>query len=297
MQLCLKVDVDTLRGTLEGVPALVRLFDRYQVRGSFLFSLGPDHTGRALRRVFRPGFFGKVQRTSVVSHYGIRTLLYGTLLPGPDIGRKGRAAMRAVAEAGHEVGVHAWDHVRWQDFVTRRDEAWTVREFDAAMAAFVAVFGQRARTCGAAGWQLNRFVPQLEQAAGLDYASDCRGTHPFMPAGGGCPQLPTTLPTLDELLGADGWNESNVHQRLLRDTEAGSDTGHVFTLHAEMEGMKLMPVLQRLLDAWRAQGYQLGPTEALFASLDPAALPRHEILQGTVPGRSGELAVQGPAVA
>ena len=89
MKIALKVDVDTLRGTLEGVPALLELYQRYGVKATFLFSLGPDHTGRALRRIFRPGFFSKVQRTSVLSHYGLKTLLYGTLLPGPHIGRQG----------------------------------------------------------------------------------------------------------------------------------------------------------------------------------------------------------------
>ena len=63
-------------------------------------ALGPDHTGRAIKRVFRPGFFGKVRRTSVVQHYGMRTLLYGTLLPGPDIGRRAADVMRDVRDAG-----------------------------------------------------------------------------------------------------------------------------------------------------------------------------------------------------
>ncbi|MDE2093342.1 MAG: 4-deoxy-4-formamido-L-arabinose-phosphoundecaprenol deformylase, partial [Burkholderiales bacterium] len=78
--LCLKIDVDTWRGTREGVPALARLLERVGAPASFLFSLGPDHTGRAIRRALRPGFFGKVARTSVLEHYGVRTLLYGTLL-------------------------------------------------------------------------------------------------------------------------------------------------------------------------------------------------------------------------
>ena len=55
-RITLKVDVDTLRGTREGVPALQKLLDRHQARATFLFSLGPDNTGRALRRVFRPAF-------------------------------------------------------------------------------------------------------------------------------------------------------------------------------------------------------------------------------------------------
>ena len=86
-KIALKVDVDTLRGTREGTPNLGRAFDKLDLKATFLFSLGPDHTGWALKRVFRPGFLKKVSRTSVVEHYGIKTLLYGVLLPGPDIGR------------------------------------------------------------------------------------------------------------------------------------------------------------------------------------------------------------------
>ena len=93
MHLALKIDVDTLRGTREGVPALVAMLKKHGAGATFLWSLGPDHTCRAIKRVFRRGFVSKVQRTSVVRHYGVRTLLYGTLLPGPDIGRRMRELM------------------------------------------------------------------------------------------------------------------------------------------------------------------------------------------------------------
>lgn len=73
-RIVLKIDVDTLRGTREGVPNLARIFDRFAARATFLFSLGPDHTGWAMRRVLRPGFLKKVSRTSVVEHYGVRQL-------------------------------------------------------------------------------------------------------------------------------------------------------------------------------------------------------------------------------
>jgi len=90
--IALKVDVDTYRGTREGAMRLAQLLERLSVPATFLFSLGPDHTGWALRRVFRRGFLSKVQRTSVVKHYGLRTLMYGVLLPAPDIGREAFAA-------------------------------------------------------------------------------------------------------------------------------------------------------------------------------------------------------------
>ncbi|HEY2340946.1 MAG TPA: hypothetical protein VGH75_10485, partial [Steroidobacteraceae bacterium] len=68
--IALKVDVDTYRGTREGAVHLATLLERLGVRATFLFSLGPDHTGRAIRRAFRRGFLGKVKRTSVLEHYG-----------------------------------------------------------------------------------------------------------------------------------------------------------------------------------------------------------------------------------
>src|SRR5882672_6461748 len=126
--IALKVDADTWRGTREGVPRLARLLQHANAAATFLFSLGPDHTGRALRRIFRRGFLAKVRRTSVVSHYGLPTLLYGTLLPGPMIGRLSRVEMREVMHQGFEVGVHAYDHVKWQDGVARASLEWTRRQ-------------------------------------------------------------------------------------------------------------------------------------------------------------------------
>src|ERR1051326_247713 len=102
--LAIKIDVDTERGTRLGVPAMLQLFAELDIRTTFLFSLGPDKTGRAIKRVFRPGFFKKVARTSVVQIYGIRTLLNGTILPAPHIGRRNTAVMRAVRDAGFEIG-------------------------------------------------------------------------------------------------------------------------------------------------------------------------------------------------
>ena len=296
MRLSLKVDVDTLRGTREGVPRLLELLARHGLRGTFLFSLGPDHTGRAVRRVFRKGFVDKVQRTSVVRHYGVRTLLYGTVLPGPDIGRRGGDVMRAVRDTGHETGIHCYDHVRWQDGVAGADAAWTEREMTRACERYTDVFKAPPLTHGAAGWQMNLHALRLTQRLGFDYCSDGRGRHPHLPVRHAelirCPQFPTTLPTLDELIGTDGITEDNVAAHLLDLTREPREWGHVFTLHAELEGMLLAPVLEQLLQGWKAQGWTLGPVRSLHEAFEPMALPRCEVGMGTVPGRSGTLFVQ-----
>jgi undecaprenyl phosphate-alpha-L-ara4FN deformylase len=296
-QLALKVDVDTYRGTREGVPRLLDLFKKHSVGGTFLFSLGPDHTGRAIKRVFRPGFLNKVSRTSVVEHYGFPTLLYGTLLPGPDIGRKCADILRRVRDEGFETGIHTWDHVKWQDGVQTADAVWAEREMQRACNRYADIYKEAPKTHGAAGWQMSLHALRATQKLGFDYCSDGRGLCPHFPVWRGevidCPQFPSTLPTLDELIGLNGVTGANVHESLLKQTATASPHPHIFTLHAELEGMRLVPVLERLITGWKEQGYDLVSTRAIFESTDVAGLPYYNAELGEIPGRSGSLLLQG----
>lgn len=295
-KLALKIDVDTYRGTREGVPRLVDVLQRYQAQATFFFSLGPDNTGRAIKRVFRPGFLSKVSRTSVVEHYGIKTLLYGTLLPAPDIGKKCADIMRGVRDAGFEVGIHCYDHIRWQDHVATKNNQWTQRELQRTVDRYTEIFGDAPHAHAAAGWQMNRHALRMMQQLGFAYSSDTRGSHPFMPTWQAeiiaCPQLPTTLPTLDELMNRDGITLDNIAEHVLKLTEVPSATGHVYTLHAELEGQKWMPIFEQLLQGWQAQGYELVSMQQYLEGLDVSALPYHEVQMREVEGRVGRLAVQ-----
>lgn len=304
--LVLKIDVDTYRGTREGVPNLVRMLKSHGAGATFLFSLGPDHTGWAMRRALRPGFFQKVSRTSVVEHYGFKTLMYGVLLPGPDIGAKAAAEMRATRAAGFECGIHTWDHVWWQDNVRGRDAAWTDRTMKKSEQRYTQVFGEAPHTFGAAGWQMNQHAFARHDAAGYRYASDGRAqlradgsladpnAGPYRYRGLAHIQMPTTLPTLDELLGReiDGTviDEGNIAAHLLKLT-ANPQRDHVYTLHAELEGQKLAPIFEQLLSGWKAQGYQLASMADYYEKIKASPLPEYPVQWGELPGRSGELII------
>jgi peptidoglycan/xylan/chitin deacetylase (PgdA/CDA1 family) len=309
--LTLKIDVDTYRGTREGVPNLVRLLRAHEANATFLFSLGPDHTGWALRRALRPGFFQKVSRTSVVEHYGVKTLMYGVLLPGPDIGKDCADEMRAVRDAGFECGIHTWDHVLWQDNVRKRDAAWTRHQMQQSFNRFASIFGKAPGTHGAAGWQMNASAFEQLDAFGMRYASDGRaalnadgsladpqcGPHRLSVNGKAlsCIQLPTTLPTLDELLGREIGGRmittSTIADAILQLTapKNGHARDHVFTLHAELEGQKLAPIFEQLLTGWKKQGYKLASMADHYRSVQDQSLPTYPMRWGELPGRSGDL--------
>ena len=293
----LKIDVDTDRGTREGVPALVSLLEEFAAPACFLFSLGPDNTGKAIRRVFRPGFFQKVSRTSVVQVYGVRTLLNGTLLPAPHIGRRHGDVMRRVRDRGFETGIHCYDHFRWQDYLFRLSLDEVRAEFGRAREEYHRIFGEEARTAGAPGWQANATSRQVYDEAGLLYASDTRGRSPFFPSIGGrifkTLEIPSTLPTFDELMGRPEYPDDRIvphYAGLLHD-----DRPNVFTLHAEIAGMAKRPLFRQLMRAWWEQGVRFVRMDDLAHELmeQRGSLPVQPLEMAEIDGRSGLVATQG----
>jgi peptidoglycan/xylan/chitin deacetylase (PgdA/CDA1 family) len=299
VRLALKVDADTDRGTRIGTASLVLDCREFGAQACFLFSLGLDQTGRAITRVLRPGFFGKVSRTSVLQIYGLRTLLNGTLLPAPHIGRRNAGALLAARAAGFEVGIHCDNHYRWQDHLDRMDLASVRGEFESARREFVRIFGGEALTAGAAGWQSNALSRQVYDEAGLLYSSDTRGTHPFFPRIGGAVfrtlEIPTTLPTLDELMGRPEFPDAAIAGHLM--SLLSPDRLNVFTLHAEIEGMGRRGIFRELLAACRNSGVAFVrlDEEARRILSDRAAAPVCDQVMAPVDGRSGLVAFQGGA--
>lgn len=293
----LKIDVDTERGTREGVMSLASLLQELKIPATFFFALGPDNTGRALKRIFRRGFLKKVSRTSVLQIYGLRTLLNGLLWPGPKIAKRHADLMREVQKLGFSVGIHCYDHERWQDGVSHMSEAKIQEEFSKACEEFKSVFGAAAKSAAAPGWQANAKTLAAYDIHNLTYASDSRGVTPFFPKVGTkvfqTLQIPTTLPTLDELLGLPEYPLKKITSyliSLLRD-----DVPNVMTIHAELEGMFY-------LDWFRSFLMSLQKRAVVFSDLDSLAqqilvnkndVPVAELIQGSVAGRSGKLAMQG----
>ncbi len=249
------------------MPRLLDLLAAHEARATFLFSLGPDSTGKAIKRVFRKGFVKKVLSASPAASYGIRTMLYGTLLPAPDIGtrREAVAAMRAAAAAGHECGVHAWDHVDWHDRLPRMERREVEEVVGRAHARFEEVFGRKAEVSGAPGWTATPASVEAQEARGVVASSDTRGGAPFFPLrSDGRPsatlEVPSTLPTLDELL---AWPEFGGERKEgtvehLRAAVREGDGVHVHSIHTEIEGGRaLSGLFARQLAAWRADGVEL----------------------------------------
>ena len=288
IKLAIKIDIDTLRGYLEGLPKLLDILNEYKVKASIFFSLGPDNSGKALRRIFRKGFISKMLRTKAPTAYGIKTLFYGTLLPAPMIANSNPDLIRRAIYEGHDCGIHSWDHVYWQDNLPKLTREIIRNEFHKSMELYEKIAGERAKSCAAPGWQVTCDSLRVQDELDFDYCSDVRGYAPFMPELDGVtfrtPQVPSTLPTMDEVLGLVPEEKLNdYYMKLLHEGL------NVHTIHTEMEGGMMSEVFREFLSKCRDNNTEF---MTLREALKNSELIHSRIEMGELKGRAGKLAVQ-----
>ncbi|HEY1250392.1 MAG TPA: polysaccharide deacetylase family protein [Thermoanaerobaculia bacterium] len=297
----LKVDCDTYLGTRDGIPRLLDILGRRGIRATFFFTLGPDRSGVAIRRVFtRKGFLKKMIRSRAPSLYPMRTMLSGTLLPAPRIGERCGAQIRAVGQAGHETGVHGWDHVRWHDGLERMSLEVVRAQYGHAHAEYLRLFGHPARMSAAPGWTVSALSLEVQEERALLFTSDTRGGAPFFPAAGGrvfrTLEIPTTLPTLDEVLAWPHLGSDDARRRFYRNAVPNAPSTAVHTIHTEVEGGPHAALFEKTLDDWRADG-------VVFVTLSEIAretlgghepIPERAIVKARLAGRGGRVATGWP---
>jgi undecaprenyl phosphate-alpha-L-ara4FN deformylase len=299
LEVALKIDVDTHQGLELGVPRLASMLEDAGVAASFYISMGPDNSGRAIWRVFRNrGFLSKMFRTRAVSMYGARTILSGTLLPSRPIALSFPGIIRSLKARGFEVGVHGYDHVRWQDHIDQIGESGIDNEVGDAFEAYRAILNQAPRSFAAPGWRTNDAALLALDAMGLDYRSDTRGTAPYRCVVNGralaTPEIPTTLPTLDEVMGRQELRDDAAVRELYLGL-CKPDALNVHTIHAETEGMGQLESFTALVAALKERGAEFVQLREVAARLNRAQLPACEVVRTTLPGRAGWISSQGPA--
>jgi peptidoglycan/xylan/chitin deacetylase (PgdA/CDA1 family) len=320
-QIALKIDVDTYRGIADGATRLASFLSSQKIPASFFVTMGPDTSGWAATRVFRHrGFFQKMRRTSALSLYGFRTAFSGTLLPARPMGTSFAPLLRQWRDQGFEVSPHGFDHIRWHDEAAGWSEERAAGELEKIVEIYRHIFGEDPKSFAAPGWQAGPGPWRAMEKMNLLYHSDTRGETPYFPSpqpspstgrggtasllpvegeGGRRPdegfktlEIPTTLPTWDEMLSWDGMTRHNLAEetwKLLK-----PDRLNVWTIHAEVEGTVYFPQFHEFVEraAREAATWVFLPDAARRLLGNSQALAHADIEQGTLPGRAGTVTCQ-----
>ena len=292
MILGLRIDVDTFRGTREGIPRLRKILGTYGIRATFYLTVGPDNMGRHLFRLVNPKFIVKMVKSSAPSLYGWEIIFNGVLRPGPVIGKKLGKTIAALKDDGHEIGLHAWDHHAWQTRIRKMDKTGVREHLKKASDILFDITGKRAVTSAAPGWRSTDTSLEVKEEFGFLYNSDCRGNSVFFPLVSrkqlSVPQVPVTLPTYDEVIGRNGISQNSYNDRIL--SLLRPNRLNVLTIHAEVEGGCCASMFSEFLNKALHMDITVIPLGKIIEHFPPKKCSR--ITKRTFPGRQGWLSVQ-----
>ena len=217
----------------------------------------------------------------------------GTLVPAPVIMTALPRLVGELKASGQEIGLHAWDHVAWHDRLWREGGPWARRELHRGVEAFTRLTGEPPLGFAAPAWRVNYHALAELERIGVLYTSATRGATPCRP----CLhrhvfnvlEIPTTLPTADEIIGRDGITSDRVADYYVK--RLRSPGLHVLTIHAEMEGRHLAPAFETLLDRAMDQGVRILPLADLAREILGRSddVPVMDVIRKEIPGRAGRV--------
>nr|BET44797.1 MAG: 4-deoxy-4-formamido-L-arabinose-phosphoundecaprenol deformylase [Candidatus Aschnera chinzeii] len=289
----LKIDVDTYKGTRLGIPNLLNLLNKYNIKASFFFSVGPDNMGRHLWRMCRPSFLLKMIRTRAINLYGLDMLLAGTCWPGKKIFNTCNILMQEVFHEGHEIGFHAWDHYKWQIKINKWDKVSILKELKLGINTLEDYLGIKIQCSAAPGWRINDLGLIIKESFNFHYNSDCRGTHLFRPILNnglvGTIQIPTTLPTYDEVIG--NIVKEECYNNFIINKIINNINISIYTIHAEVEGISKLDKFDNLLQRLYNKKFVFCTLNELIPK-NITTLPYGKIIPSYILGREGWISVQ-----
>lgn len=294
IKLALKIDIDTFQGAKLGTPKLLNILKKFNIKATFFATLGPDNSGKAIFRVFTKGFVKRMFKLRAAKTYGLKTLFYGTLLPAPVIADRCSGIIKEIKKQGHEIGLHAYDHVKWHNYLQKMSLEEIKNEFSLGVKMYKKIFNKLPKSFASPGWQCNEHSLEVEDSYNLLYSSDTRGKYPFFPKikkKFKTLQIPTTLPTFDELI-IQGVTEEYAPLKMV--SLLSNKYFNVLNIHPEFEGATRMGLFRKFLE-------KLENKDILFLKLGDIAtnfkkkkieIKTNEIFQGKVNGRSGYVSCQ-----
>jgi hypothetical protein len=222
-------------------------------------------------------------RTNASRLYGMKTALYGTLLPSPLIALSFPELVEQIISAGHEVEFHAWDHRRWQDELFIRSLEWIEDWFERGIKAYRRLVKKEPSSFGAPSWLIDNRVLELTKKYSFRYLSCTRAKEPFIHEISGLVEIPSDLPCFEEIGVAQGVSQ------ILHILKGGGM--HILPVHAEIEGGIWDKYFIELCQKVRGMEFQFLPLSEIQTLLEPEALPVRKYRMELLPGRSSPCAV------
>ncbi|MDD5699643.1 MAG: polysaccharide deacetylase family protein [Candidatus Nanoarchaeia archaeon] len=167
----LRVDLESDRGIREGVPKLLDLLKKYNLKASFYIVMGGESN------IFEILRYNKKMESSAersIKVWSLLDKLRMVLLP-KDFVKANKKILQRILDEGHELGIHGWKHREWTRGLDKIDVKTKINR---AISRYNRLFGQKPISWSSPGFNINDNILDILRDAGIKYISDFSGNKP-----------------------------------------------------------------------------------------------------------------------
>jgi undecaprenyl phosphate-alpha-L-ara4FN deformylase len=292
----LKTVVDSRKAFEEGVAPLLGLYQKHSALSTFFVAMGKDGKGESLFSLLNPEFYSEISKTERIKREGFKTAFSGLLSPARSTTDGMKELAREIKQKGHDEGFYGFSPAKWKAAVHSRSEDAVILNYEYGISEFENLFDRKAAAFAAPFFLCSNATILLQENFNFDLASDCRGIDPFLPVIDPkvlkTPQVPVTLPTIQEWLAAGNGDAKSFYDHILK--ESAIQKYPVLEISPLNDGIAFHQEFSNFMESAVKEGFAFVSLRELLGLrlAEPAPLPRCTLSYALVEGRRQEVTIQ-----
>ncbi len=170
MMFALRIDLESQKGIKEGLPKILKLLKKYDIKASFYLTMGGESN---IIQLFR--YRKKLSCERGIKIFSKIEIIRMVLFPKNFV-RKNKKMLQEIINQGHELGIHGWKHRTW----TRGLEKINIsRELSKSIKEYRKLFGKEPKSFCAPAFRINKKVIYELNKKDFEVISDLDGEKPM----------------------------------------------------------------------------------------------------------------------
>ena len=238
----LRVDLESQKGISRGLPRLLDLLAKHNIKASFYLTMGGESNILEILK-YRGKVPGAGERSLRVFSFfdKLRMALHPV-----DFVKINLYVLERIIEEGHELGIHGWKHRRWTRGLERID---VDSEVKLAIEKYIFMFGRQPDSFCSPAFRTNQNVVDVLDARGIKVISDYFAKGPSVLKGTEIVNVPVTIkgkmntPIIEDMV-TKGFTDDEIFDFLVK--EIGRKELSVMYVHGMYECIEKIDLLDRL---------------------------------------------------